>query len=913
MMYGQIVPRGSTENTQNIQNASLTNEDPEAKRSRFSCPGCNFACNSLQNYKIHLHQTNHEDVEKVMTQNPSALNKPENQKMNTTKNTENQNVNTTRIPGNQMNTTRIPENQRMNTSEVPDNQKMNTARIPGIQMMNTTRVPGNQMMNTTNVPGNQMNTTRFQGNQMNTTRFQDNQKININMVPGNQMNTTRIPENQKMDTIRVQENQKMNTPRTPEVQMIYTTRIPETKKMDATKNPDDQKINSIKTPGTLAEHIGSSIFFLKDYMHRTDREPLIGLQYVLEYKVRTKANRIEPRYVCELCNLKTDVVPMVEHLAGFKHRKLYLTKEYPYVLKAPDSKESWSQFVRRMALEIEREEGSKMYKVDNTVRMESKTPAKQPNRKTRWDIEGNQSQRMNKALEYLESFEIDNDSEAMTATGLSSKLTADLKLCSERKKEGALFPVRDARAKDVAMSQMQNVSGERRTFQNPVQQNPMLNMPPQFNRGPPETNTMQDGLRGPNMHRIDQTKMTPNASVPQKPQQFPFGPSNRTHNIQNLSVPNTTGSAQKYETAQSNQNDQSTGDLQFMNKLKELIHYLPQNTSSTENVPMNPKLMMIKSLLLDQTPSSNLSQQVAALTQDIGNTDKGSLNQQLMLRTSHNSTTMENVLLAKNTLSVENPQRNQTSLMQMAGGMQDPQYTGNVPMNKNLMSNLNQSVPNQQGGQVGSSSMMQMNQDAYQKQNLYTQPEYAGASQNYGNFGYDRSVEGNYLSQAEPYVSRYDDIVESGIHRANEQTRTPYSEMSYESGMHGRKWNEPSYRSPSAQVAGTSRERAPYTRVSLSPNYMAPASNTHEMYNLKPFDLPEWGDRESDILHSKRARLDMDHIPQHYSEDYYRESHQPYGMHTAGLSEDIKDRLRGKDSFTVSAILSEYADSRPSN
>ncbi|XP_063778915.1 uncharacterized protein LOC134927837 isoform X9 [Pseudophryne corroboree] len=1118
MMYGQIVPRGSTENTQNIQNASLTNEDPEAKRSRFSCPGCNFACNSLQNYKIHLHQTNHEDVEKVMTQNPSALNKPENQKMNTTKNTENQNVNTTRIPGNQMNTTRIPENQRMNTSEVPDNQKMNTARIPGIQMMNTTRVPGNQMMNTTNVPGNQMNptripetqkmdttrvpenqemdttripenqemdTTRIPGNQMNPTKIPENQEMDTTSIPGNQVNPTRIPENQKMDTTSIPENQKIDTTRipgnqmsttstpenqkmdttsitgnqmntksipenrkmdttrlpgnqmsttrfpenkkvvttmvpgnqmsttrfpenkkvvttmvpgnqmsttripeykkvvtttVPEIKGINTTRIPETKKMNITPNPDNQEIKSTKTPGTLAEHLRKSIFFLVDYLHKADREPLIGLQYVLEYKVRTKANRVVPKYICELCNFETDVVPMVVHLTGFRHRKLYLAKEYPYVLNANSkSSEDKPQFVRRMAQEIERDEGTKMFKIDNVVRMESNTSASQSKSITRRNIEGNQSQtRMNKALEYLESFEIDHDGEAVTVTGLTSKLTSDIKR----------FPVRDARAKDVAMSQMQNVSGERRTFQNPgplgfvppsfvppsfvppgfvppgfvppgfvppgfvppsfvppgfvppgfvppnfvppgfvppgfVPPNPMLNMPPQFNRGPPEPNTMQDGFRGPNMHRIDQTKMMPDASVPQKPQQFPFVPSNQTQNIQNLSMPNTAGSAQS--TAQSIQNNPSTEDLPFLKKLMTLLSVLPQNTSSTENVQMNSKLMMLKALLLGQKPSSDLSQQqmmmqIASLTQGTGNTDMGSLNQQLMtIMASQNPTTMKNVLLnqqmtqvasmGKNTLSMENPQLNQNLLMQMAGGMQDPQNRGNALMN--LMSNLNQSVPNQQGGQVGSSSMMQRNQDADQKQNLNTRPEYAGASQNYGNVGYDRSVEGNNLSQADP-VSQYDDMAESGIHKANEQTRAPYSEMSYESGIHGRKRNESSYRSPSAQVAGTSREREPYRRVSLSPDYMAPASNTRELYNSKQYDVPEWGDRESDILHSKRARLDMDRIPPRYSEDYYRESRQPYGRRTADLSEDIRDRIRGKDPFTVSAILSEYADKRSS-
>ncbi|XP_075068960.1 uncharacterized protein LOC142158668 isoform X3 [Mixophyes fleayi] len=886
------------------QNVSFTKQNPDAKRNRFSCPGCDFSCNSFQNFKIHLQQTNHETVEKVVSQNMSTLNKPENQNLNSTKEPEFQKINVTKISENQkMNTTKYPEMQKMNTTMIPENQKMNIIKIPEIQKMNIT-IPETQKMNTTKYP--------------------EIQKMNI----------TKISETQKMNTTKYPEIQKINITKVPEPQKINTTKYPETQKMNTTKNPETPKMNTTKNPGNLSEHIRRSIFYLSDYMRRTDREPLIGLEYVLEYRVQNKANRIEPKYVCELCELDTELVPMVEHLAGFRHRKLYLAREYPYVLKAQSSsKEDKSQFMRRMALEIEREEGTKMYKVDTAVKMESlnlkTSSANQSKRKTRWDIEGNSQTRMKKALEYLESFEIDNDIEATTVTRLTDKLTDDVKYYSNKLKEEALFPVRVARAKDVAMSLMQNISRERMGLQNPVQQN---QMPPPTNRGPQENANRQSGLSGPNTHGIDKTKMAPSTPIPQNPQQFPFVPTNQKQNNQSIVMPNTVDLARKAENAQSSHNDASTEDIQFLKKLMTLLKCLPQNTSSAENVQMNSKLMMLKSLMLDQTPSTENPQksqkmmmQVASLTQDTANTDV-SLNQQLMmLMTSQNTSAMEKFQLsqqtmmqmssmAKKTMSLENSQLNQSSMVQMAGVIQNSQNSGNVLMNKNLQMPLSQ---NQEYGQMGRSSMTLMDH-VYQGQNMEVQPEYASTSHNYGGFGYDRSVEKNYLPHADPYVSRFDNVAVSGVYRANEQTHMPYSDMSYESGMRGTKWNNPPYGGPSVQVAdpvhvNRAGGQAPYTRVCLSPSVTAPLSNTRDIHNSRPFDAPENADRESNVQHSKRARLDMDHIPSHFSEKNYNHgSLKSSGINTAGLSADLLKRIQGKDLFTVSAILGEYADNKPS-
>lgn len=130
--------------------------------------------------------------------------------------------------------------------------------------------------------------------------------------------------------------------------------------------------NADPTPqgATIPEHIRQSVFVLKDYIHRTDREPVIGLEYVMEYKLQVRpGTNIETKYFCEICEMDSDLVTMMEHLNCHRHRKLYLMKAFPYVLKAPSNNlEDRAQYIRRMAMEIERVEGTKMYKSDSTIR-----------------------------------------------------------------------------------------------------------------------------------------------------------------------------------------------------------------------------------------------------------------------------------------------------------------------------------------------------------------------------------------------------------------------------------------------------------------------------------------------------------------------------------------------------------------
>ncbi|KFO65895.1 hypothetical protein N302_10352, partial [Corvus brachyrhynchos] len=59
------------------------------------------------------------------------------------------------------------------------------------------------------------------------------------------------------------------------------------------------------------------------------------------------------------------MAPMIEHLSGYKHRREYISKEFPDKIrrKPTDVKECKVSFFRRIAGELEKSEGLKMYKV----------------------------------------------------------------------------------------------------------------------------------------------------------------------------------------------------------------------------------------------------------------------------------------------------------------------------------------------------------------------------------------------------------------------------------------------------------------------------------------------------------------------------------------------------------------------
>lgn len=187
---------------------------------------------------------------------------------------------------------------------------------------------------------------------------------------------------------------------------------------------------TLKSETFLGMAMKNEIKSLLDYIKEPSREPLVGLEYVVEHKTPGKKT---PTYTCELCDYKTELAPIVQHLIGFKHRKAYIGKEFPFLLKTPPGvKEDRIQFLKRMAQDIEKDEGVKTYKTDPGPKpkplMSVKTPVKPLKQKSRWDHEHDEKNaRRDRAQKFLETFEIDTDAEAFSVMSLTENLTQALK------------------------------------------------------------------------------------------------------------------------------------------------------------------------------------------------------------------------------------------------------------------------------------------------------------------------------------------------------------------------------------------------------------------------------------------------------------------------------------------------------
>ncbi|XP_061446035.1 uncharacterized protein LOC133366676 isoform X2 [Rhineura floridana] len=184
---------------------------------------------------------------------------------------------------------------------------------------------------------------------------------------------------------------------------------------------------------SLKKPLSKNIRCLKDFMKDPNREePLIGLEYVVE--VRFKGRR-EPSYECQLCMFNTEMVPMIEHLTGQRHRKAYLIKHYPDKTKrtANDYNEDKAAFLRKVAREVEKTEGLNMYKREDFERpcISSTTAKKKALRFGGGYKPENDPVRREKVLEYMENFEITSDKEATRVINIAQSLSEDLKAFCE--------------------------------------------------------------------------------------------------------------------------------------------------------------------------------------------------------------------------------------------------------------------------------------------------------------------------------------------------------------------------------------------------------------------------------------------------------------------------------------------------
>ncbi|XP_044309159.1 uncharacterized protein LOC123035220 isoform X2 [Varanus komodoensis] len=187
-------------------------------------------------------------------------------------------------------------------------------------------------------------------------------------------------------------------------------------------------------PMSVKRPLSKNIRCLKDFMKDPDREePLIGLEYVTEVRFK---GRKEPFYECHLCQFNTEMAPMIEHLTGQRHRKTYLLKHHPDKAKrgANKDKEDKVRFLRRRAREIEKTEGLKMYKREGFERPHKpSTAAKKKARFSSSYKPENDPVLRQKALEYMENFEITSDKEATQVISIAQSLSEALKAFCEKK------------------------------------------------------------------------------------------------------------------------------------------------------------------------------------------------------------------------------------------------------------------------------------------------------------------------------------------------------------------------------------------------------------------------------------------------------------------------------------------------
>ncbi|XP_034153743.1 uncharacterized protein si:ch211-197h24.6 isoform X1 [Pangasianodon hypophthalmus] len=98
---------------------------------------------------------------------------------------------------------------------------------------------------------------------------------------------------------------------------------------------------------------------------RTVTDPVLGLQYVWEYRSPSKS--VPPHYQCRLCKVQQLQNEMVAHITGWKHCFRYMKHAHPEkvshkeeeVKQDPDTKRA----VRAIAAEVEKAEGRGQIKV----------------------------------------------------------------------------------------------------------------------------------------------------------------------------------------------------------------------------------------------------------------------------------------------------------------------------------------------------------------------------------------------------------------------------------------------------------------------------------------------------------------------------------------------------------------------
>ncbi|XP_040202414.1 uncharacterized protein LOC120933326 [Rana temporaria] len=724
--------------------------------------------------------------------------------------------------------------------------------------------------------------------------------------------TTSSNDREKDEKSKTTPSQKPDVPEKPQIPTPTPSNGPEKQKKTepAPKIPDPPQS---LVQGVVPEHIRRSVYVLKDYLPIKEREPIIGLEYVMEYRVQIREARVEIKYFCELCEMDSAVVPMLDHLCGYKHRKNYVAKEYPFVLRALfSSKEDRALFMRRMAVEIEEEDGVKMYKNDPIVRMVpmmnvKSTEAKKSKRKTRWDPEGERQKKMKQVLKILDSFVIGDEDEAATVTRLLQKVTSVVKFHTDKIKEQSLFPVKVARAQNVATTFVKNAIRARLAEQNIF---PLL-----------ELGNISLHTLGRPFHPDDLKPMrTLNATLAQRLQGPPLI---KAKPNPQMPLPQANTDVEIDETDE---------DIEFFKQLVALLELLPEDpttTTTTTSSKMDSEILLLQSFLrdnanLENAPANQLMQAVP-LTQNLASMGNVTPFQQLNIAAATNPAAVAqftpNVLMpmapvVQNPTLVENAQADQNLLLQMVELLQGK----NPIVNTSLLENQN--LQKRECIETVNRSAVMVEPTAHRPPFMDT---LVTTSRGNEGFGFERPMAGKFENTNK---RQYDDSDKSAGYRSNEPKRNLFADMSSNTGVRKRKWDVPFF----IPKKGENRaEQAPFTRVSLPPpniqrlenerlqgigyeRDLRPDYRSHEArpnfggLGSRPLDDPAWAGRERDMPFGKRAKLDSGFATTRNADwgGRYPEERGSIDTGAPNLSADLLKMIRGKDLYTVSAILSGY-------
>ncbi|XP_015212740.2 uncharacterized protein [Lepisosteus oculatus] len=124
-----------------------------------------------------------------------------------------------------------------------------------------------------------------------------------------------------------------------------------------------KKKQQLGEPGSTRP--GVNVKSLLDKILVTCTEPIIGLQYVWEY--RSPSRTVQPHYQCRLCKVQVLKSEIIAHIKGWKHCYRYMKKVHPDMVPFEEDKAVEDPMVRKTikesAGEVEKAEGRGKIKV----------------------------------------------------------------------------------------------------------------------------------------------------------------------------------------------------------------------------------------------------------------------------------------------------------------------------------------------------------------------------------------------------------------------------------------------------------------------------------------------------------------------------------------------------------------------